>query len=86
MKKWTFEKRNNIDIWIREEEQETKPGVQHQPIQSRDVNDNERSMSDKLLRKLKDLEIQMSELSKKQTEMNQKQKQLEDELHWPVRP
>ena len=82
MKKWTFEKRNNIDIWIKEEEQETKPGEQHQPIQSRDVNDNERSRSDVI----KETQGPRNSDERTKTEMNQKQKQLEDELHWPVRP
>ena len=49
---------------VREEEQETKPAVQHQPLHPREGKNHETSKSELLLKKLKDLETQMKELSK----------------------
>ena len=63
-----FESKMNFDQLrkaVREEEQETKPSVQHHPMQPREGKNDETSRSELLLKKLKDLEIQMKELSKK---------------------
>ena len=89
-KKWAFEKRIEVKIWIkneknkirnapRVEEQEMKPRVPHQPIKSREMIDDERSMSGIYFLKqlLKYLEIQMKELIQKQIETTgRKQKSL----------
>ena len=73
-----FESSMNFDQLrkaVREEELEAKQGVQHQPMQQKSGKDEDTSKSDILLKKLKDLEFQMRELSKKQTEMIKKQKE-----------
>ena len=64
-----FESKMNFDQLrkaVREEEQEAKPGVQHQPIQQREGKNEDTSKSELLLKKLNSLEYQMKELSKKQ--------------------